>query len=283
MKILKKYACHIECVVLFSLLILCGDLAADNKHFVIIIPSRNNSEWVDRTLGSVLSQTVGNWHAIYLNDASTDDTKEKVEQFIRKHNAHDKITLINNETRQGALANIVKAVYLCNNWDVIVTLDGDDWFAGDHVLQKLNDAYADENVWMTYGSYQEFPSGRKGIFAQPIPADVIADNAYRKYGWKVSHLRTFYAWLFKLIKIEDLKIDGEFFMISGDLAHIFPVIEMTGGRFKYITDTLYVYNVQTPHNDHKKNRMLQQKMGSIIKSRAPYQPLKGVPAQYMRH
>ena len=137
---------------------------ADNKRFVIIIPSRNNSEWVDRTqsLHQWLSQKYENWHAIYINDASTDDTREKVERFRDvSMDVQEKITLINNDVRQGALANIVKAVYQCNNGDVIVTLDGDDWFAGDHVLQKLNDAYADETVWMTYGSYQEFPSGRK--------------------------------------------------------------------------------------------------------------------------
>lgn len=248
---------------------------------MIIIPTRNNSEWVERNLSSVASQNVDNWHAICINDASTDDTGKKIEHFIATHNLQDKILLINNETRLGALANIIKAVYTCDHWDVVVTLDGDDWFNGSDVLQKLDTVYADDNIWMTYGSYQEHPSGKKGSFVRSIPENIIASNGYRKHTWSASHLRTFYAWLFKSIKIEDLKIDGEFFAMAWDLAFMFPMLELSGGKFKYITDILYIYNVQTPHNDHKVNRALQVKMEKEIKSRNPYKPLKTIPAKYL--
>lgn len=252
-----------------------------NKHFMVAIPSRNNSQWVERCLNSLCSQTYQHWHAIYLNDCSTDNTAQKVEQFIQDHGLEDKILLINNETRLGALANMVKAVYLSNDWDVMVTLDGDDWFKDAQVLQKLNEAYADDNVWLTYGSYEEFPSGKKGLFSKPIPANIIAANGYRKHTWSSSHLRTFYAWLFKCINIEDLKIDGEFFQMSGDLAHMIILLELSGGRFKYIPDILYVYNLQTSLNDHKVNRALQAKLEKAIRSRSSYQPLKNVPAKYL--
>lgn len=256
---------------------------ADNKRFVIIIPSRNNSEWCERNLASVASQNYENWHAIYINDASTDDTREKVERFRDEHGLQEKITLINNDVRQGALANIVNAVYQCNNGDVIVTLDGDDWFAGDHVLQKLNDVYNDETVWMTYGSYISHPSGNKGIVGQQIPAREIKENSYRKNQWRTSHLRTFYAWLFKCIKIEDLKINGEFFSMAWDLAMIFPMLELSGGRFRYIADILYVYNQETPFNDYKIDQALQGKLDLLIRSRTPYEPLKRMPRKYLLH
>lgn len=252
-----------------------------SRHFTIIIPSRNNSEWVERTLGSVASQSVHTWNAIYINDASTDDTAQKVEQFRKIHGLEGKIILINNEMRQGALANIVKAVYMCEDWDVMVTLDGDDWLSGPDVLKKLDAVYNQNDIWMTYGSYRQFPSGSKGTFVKPIPTEITASNTYRKHPWSVSHLRTFYAWLFKAIRLEDLKINGEYFPMSGDLACMFPMIEMSGGRFQYIPDILYIYNVQTPSNDHKLNRALQERMGRIIKNRPPYQPLDSVPACYL--
>src|SRR5271170_4559268 len=106
-----------------------------NNHLVIIIPSRNNSQWCERNLNALITQNYDNWHAIYINDASTDDTKDKVEQFIRMHRLEDKIMLINNEERLGAMANIYKAVYMCNNQDVAILYDGDDWFSGPNVLR----------------------------------------------------------------------------------------------------------------------------------------------------
>ena len=65
-------------------------------------------------------------------------------------NTQDKIILINNDERQGAMANIHKAVHMCDDGDIIVNYDGDDWFSGPHVLELLNQVYADENVWMTW-------------------------------------------------------------------------------------------------------------------------------------
>lgn len=252
---------------------------------MVIIPSRNNSQWVENNLNSLYTQSYQHWHAIYLDDCSDDDTSKKVAQYIKNNRLENKIMLINNEKRQGALANIVKAVYMCDDSDIIVALDGDDWLKGPDVLKKLNDVYSDDNVWMTYGSYEQFSSvkNKKPSYSKQkaIPDDVIAANTYRQYQWCSSHLRTFYAWLFKSIKIDDLKLDGEFFSMAWDLAFMFPMLEMSGGKFKFISDILYVYNVQTPHNDHKVNRQLQLKMDKNIRARPAYEPLKSVPAQFM--
>lgn len=270
---------------LISCIIFHVNGIAKNKHFVVIIPSRNNSPWVSKNLDSLYLQTYPYWHAIYINDCSDDDTAQKVVQFIKDHKLEDKIILITNEKRQGALANMVKAVYMSHDWDIIVTLDGDDWLKGNDVLKNLNDIYADDNIWMTYGSYEQFPAGKHkaASFSKQIeiPKDIVASNGYRKYQWCSSHLRTFYAWLFKCINIEDLKVDGEFFSMAGDIAHIIPLLELSGGRFKFISDIIYVYNVQTPHNDYKINRQLQAKMDKEIRARTPYKPLKTIPSQYL--
>lgn len=252
-----------------------------DRHFMIVIPSRNNSEWVDRTLSSLCCQTYPHWHAIYLNDCSTDDTQLKTEQFIKEHGLEDKILLINNEARQGALANLVQAIYMSDDWDVVVTVDGDDWLAGPEVLKKLNEVYADENIWMTHGSFELFSSDKRVALSRPIPANIIASNGYRKHEWCGSHVRTFYAWLFKSINVEDLKIDGEYFPMAWDLAMMFPMFELSGGRFKFIPDILYVYNLQTPMNDHKVNRALQIKLEKTIRARSSYQPLNTVPSKYL--
>lgn len=244
-----------------------------NKHFVFVIPSYNNEEWYEKNLNSIISQEYDNWHAIYIDDVSTDETKHCVESFITDHHMEHKITLMVNEVRQGALANMYKAVNMCQDTDIIVTLDGDDWLSGPHVLDVLNSVYQDDNIWMTFGSYQEYPSGKKGIFSRLIPENVIALNSYRKHQWSSSHIRTFYAWLFKCIKKEDFMFKGSWLQMSGDLAQMIPMLELSGGRFKYISDILYIYNLKTPINDQKVNRKLQAHMEKYIRSKDVYAPL----------
>jgi len=280
----KRIARHLIVGLCVNILFSTALYSSKNKHFMVIIPSRNNTQWVERNLSSLYAQTYPHWHAIYLNDCSDDDTAQKVAQFIKDHHLEDKILLINNEVRRKPLGNIVKGVYMCENWDIAVTLDGDDWFKTPDALGKLNEVYADEQVWMTYGSYEQFPAGKhKSSFSKqiPVPNDVIASNGYRKHAWCTSHLRTFYVWLFKCLNLEDLKFEGEFFPMAGDLAHMIPLIEIAGHHSKYISDILYVYNVQTPSNEHKINRQLQAKLEKEIRARTPYKPLKEIPAIYL--
>jgi glycosyltransferase involved in cell wall biosynthesis len=255
--------------------ILCAD-----RHFVVIIPSRNNSSWCERNLQALMEQWYTNWHAIYINDASTDDTQKKVEGFIRTHHLEDKIRLINNETRQGAMANIYNAIYMCDDWDVIVIYDGDDWFGRPNVFNVLNRAYA-ENVWMTYGSHRNYPQGNRSDCAYQVPNQVIAENSYRKHPWCTSHLRTFYAWLFKSIRTEDLKMDGAFYAMTCDQATMFPMLEMSGNRAKYINDILYIYNMENPLNDNKVDAALQMMIEKRIREQPPYERLKTVPDRYL--
>lgn len=270
------------CFLLTIYLITRGFLTScADRHFMVVIPSRNNSKWCERNLNALAAQKYTNWHAIYINDASTDDTQNKVEAFIRNHHLEGKIQLINNETRQGAMANIYKAVYMSNDWDVIVIYDGDDWFARSDVFNILNQAYTPENVWLTYGSHQNHPEGNRSDCAYQIPFRVIAENSYRKNPWCTSHLRTFYAWLFKCIKTDDLKMNDEFLQMTCDQATMFPMLELSGGRSRYISDILYIYNMENPQNDNKVDPDLQMTIEKHVRSQSPYQPLKRVPDQYL--
>lgn len=257
-----------------------SSLMGQDRHFTVIIPSRNNGQWCERNLSTLVSQEYTNWHAIYFNDASTDDTQQKVEAFIKDHHLEDKIYLINNETRQGAMANMYKAIYMSNDWDVMVVYDGDDWLGRSDVFEILNRAYADENVWMTYGSYEIYPLNSRGSCAYQIPHEIIASNSYRQNPWCTSHMRTFYAWLFKCVKTEDFKLYGEFLAMTSDQAMMFPMLELSGGRAKYISDLVYIYNMENPQNDNKVDPELQRAIEKHVRSQQPYQPLTAIPDQY---
>jgi hypothetical protein len=246
-----------------------------NKNFVVIIASYNNKDWYKRNLDSVFMQQYDNYHVIYVDDCSPDGTGNLVEQYIKETHQEDRVTLIKNTRRMGAMANFYNAIHLCDGKSIVVQLDGDDWFAHDRVLDLLNKVYADPNVWLTYGQFERYPSGERGT-CKDIPSHIIKHNKFRSYSDLASALRTFYAGLFKLIKKEDLLFEGEFLLSAHDMAIMIPMFEMAGYRSKFIPDVLYIYNRANCINDDKVNISLQHEMDEFIRAKEKYVPCEGL-------
>lgn len=239
------------------------------KSFVIVIPSYNNARWFRKNLHSALSQDYPSYRIIYTDDKSPDNTGKLVEEFLSSHKKKHLVQLIRNENRKGALYNLYDMIHSCEDDEIVVTLDGDDWFYSSKVLSKLNDIYSNPNVWITYGQYRSFPDNRVGCSGKQ-PGHVIANAAYRTSQWRSSHLRTFYSWLFKQIRKEDLFYEGEFFPTAWDLPMMFPMLEMAGQRQKFISDILYIYNCENPINDSKVDLRKQQALERVARSMPKY-------------
>jgi len=265
---------------LFSL--IASALHAENsneKPIVIVIASYNNAKWYQKNIESVLFQRYKNYRVIYIDDASTDGTRELVQVYIKHTYLRHRTTFIANEVRRGALYNQYHAIHSCADNEIIIILDGDDWFPHCDVLQIINQVYQDPAIWLTYGQFVEYPS--KGIgFCKPMPLWVVEQNAFREFTHIPSHLRTFYAWLFKQIKKEDLLYEGEFLKMTGDIAAMFPMIEMArDGHFRFISDILLTYNAENSLNDHKVSKELQKKMDIHIREQERYPALDVQPVK----
>lgn len=249
----------------------------ENKKFVVVIPSYNNKDWYKNNLDSVLGQTYKNYRAIYIDDCSPDGTYKFVKQYLTKFDKEKKFTLIGNETRQLALANHYKAIHMCDDNEIIVNLDGDDFFANDKILELLNIVYSDSNVWLTYSQFENWPLKKIG-WCKPYPNINIKTNCFREFGFWCAQLRTFYVWLAKRIKLEDLLYDetpfeGKFYPMSGDVALMFPMLEMCGDRFKFIPDILVERNVANQINDYKVSQNMQTHIARKICKKEKYKRL----------
>ena len=239
-------------------------------HFKIITPLYNVEKWVRVCIRSIIAQTYEDFQCVLVDDASTDNSVSIIEKEIK---TDSRFTLIRNEKNVGALENIYNAIIASNpkDEDVIVCLDGDDWFYDKNVLSLLDSTYKTEDCLITYGSYVEYPSGRRGKFPKQLPEDVIVNKRYREYEWCTSALRTFKHHLWNRIKKEDLlDSEGRFYQMAWDLAFMFPMLEMSGGRSKYIHDILYVYNLTNPINDHKIDNFYQLKLEREIRTKTKY-------------
>ena len=224
----------------------------------VIIPLYNVEKWIGRCLKSVQGQDYSNFRCYVVNDISTDDTEKKILKQIKDD---DRFVYISNKEKKYALKNIYDTIKNKKFEDesIVVLLDGDDWFASPSVLSKVNQTYNDKGCWVTYGSYVEFPSMKKGVFSQKIPQKTIENKSYRSEPWRSSHLRTFKVKLWRKIKDQDFLYSktGKFVKAAWDLAFMFPMLEMSGNRAEYIPDIMYFYNRENPLNEDKVNHSLQ--------------------------
>ncbi len=244
------------------------------NHFKIIIPSYNNEKWIRACINSVKLQRYENYQCIIVDDCSIDKSTVIIEEEIANN---DKFIFVKNKTRQLALRNIYEAVELSqpSKEDVIITLDGDDWLATKNTLETLNNIYQTSNCWMTYGSYMEYPSLRRGKFAQQIPASVIESNSFRESQWMSSHMRTFKYKLWAKIKKKDfLEEDGRFCDGAWDMIFMFPMLEMSGPRARYVRDILYIYNRENPLNEDKVDHPKLHRSETNIRNKTKYERIQ---------
>lgn len=244
---------------------------AKKPKFQIVVPMYNVSDWIEKTVGSIMEQKYKNFSAIIIDDISTDNSYEIVKEMTKDD---DRFIVVKNEEKKFALRNIYEGIQMLHPdpEDIVVTLDGDDWLATPSVLQKLAQFYMRNECWLTYGSYMEYPSGARGAFAKQIPEKVIEEALYRQYQWCSSHLRTFKVHLWNRIKEEDLKDkEGNFYRMAWDLAFMLPMLEMSAERAMHIPDILYVYNVGNPLNDHKIDNSYQIRLEHEIRAKPKYE------------
>ena len=161
---------NLKHLLILPFLYFCSLYASEipEKEIVVVIPSYNNIDWYERNLSSILNQEYENFRILYINDCSMDGTDEAVEHFAKEHSRglfraitfdegssegipettskfkeeinREKafFTLVNNLKRCDTLANQYRAFHSCNDHEIIITVDGDDWLTDNGVLKKIN-------------------------------------------------------------------------------------------------------------------------------------------------
>ncbi len=222
-------------------------------------------------------QNYRNYHVIYIDDASTDGTDRLVQDFVKEWGMENRFTIIKNKERKYMAYNRYMAIHLCADTDICIALDADDWLAHNEVLAYYNKVYRNKNVWLTYGSFMRFPSGDPGLACARLPDKVIQKNSVRKERWMTSHLKTFYAWLFKLIPVEQFKYEDTFLAGATDQAMMYPMLEMAHSYSKFIAKKTCMYNC--PDDETMSPSMLavkeyRKKIGDYLRAQKPFRPIK---------
>ncbi len=221
----------------------------EEKRFVVVIASYNNEKFAQGNLESIYGQNYSNFRIIYTNDASKDRTGEVVLDYVKNSKREIDFTYLENDTNKGAMFNYYTMVSSCENDEIVVIVDGDDRLFHKGVLKRLNQAYASDHVWMTYGqdTSKMNPKGHSG----PTPTVNLQDGSFRNLSYRWSHIRTYYAGLFKSIPKENWMHEGKFYSMAQDIAQICFLFDRACEHVYFMPDVLYDYNYVNPLNEFR--------------------------------
>ena len=130
----------------------------------VVVPTFNSSLTIVRALNSVVSQTLLPFEVIIIDNASTDNTVDVVNEFARKHPATTwKIEMLSTNVGPGAARN--------HGWDIatgelIAFLDSDDSWHTDKLSRQFQATMRYPNAVLFGHRYLVLESGAM----QPSPA-----------------------------------------------------------------------------------------------------------------
>jgi len=143
-----------------------------NKPLVsVIIPCYNTAQYIQETLDSVFNQTYQNIEVIAIDDGSTDNTLQKLNENQKNHPQLKVITQQNtyNIIARRNAAKHAKGKYL-------IFLDSDDKIASEYVSKCCEVAEQDESIAAVY-SKADFFDAKNGQWQ--LPEFKLPDFLYR--------------------------------------------------------------------------------------------------------
>lgn len=191
--------------------------------FYIVIPAHNEAVFIQKTLDSIIHQTVLPTKIVIVNDNSTDETSTIVSHYC---NEHQWIELINISSIATHLpgSKVIQAFnkgyeILDENYDIIIKLDADLILPKNYFETIINVFNSDSTIGMV-GGFAYIEKNGKWILENLTDKDHIrgAFKAYRKkcfldigklkpaMGWDTVDelLAKFYGW--KIQTVAELKV-----------------------------------------------------------------------------
>lgn len=258
---------------------------SNHNWIYVITPVYNAEKYIKRCIESVTSQDYSNYHMFIIDDMSTDNTRQVIDEYLESLSDDPrlrmKISIMTNNENMGAVYNQINTIrHECGN-GIVMLLDGDDWLVNDpNIFNMYNQVYND-GAEFTYGSCWSVVDNIP-LISQQYPPEVKANKAYRdyKFNWNMpyTHLRTFKSYLMHnfLHDYGDTPFkdaNGNWLKAGGDTAIFYTMIEAADPENVIcIPDIVYHYNDANPLNDYKVNAEEQNETAAKVLNKSPFTP-----------
>ena len=112
------------------------------KKISVLMPTYNDSKTIMEAMNSIVSQSYDNWELMVIDDGSSDETKDIVNNYIKDNKLSKKIKYIYQDNADQLKALINGMQYI--KGDYVYILHSDDILASDDVFEKAIN-YLDSN------------------------------------------------------------------------------------------------------------------------------------------
>ena len=169
----------------------------------IIMPSYNTAPYIKQTIQSVLNQTYTNWELIIVDDCSTDNTEEILEEIN-----DNRIRCFKNEVNSGAAVSRNKALREAKGqW--IAFLDSDDLWLPTKLEKQIE--FMNRNKYsFSYTNYEEIDVDGNDTGVKVTGPKRITKTGMFNYCWPGCLTAMYNASKIGLIQIHDIKKNNDY-------------------------------------------------------------------------
>ncbi|TCC93953.1 glycosyltransferase family 2 protein [Pedobacter frigiditerrae] len=134
----------------------------------IITPCYNSADFIVETINSVISQTYENWEMIIVDDNSSDNSRELVEELIKENHKIQLISLKEN----GRVSNARNVGLAAAKGKYIAFLDSDDIWLKDKLSLQVS-IMEEKSLVLTFGAYKRIDEAGEIISITIIPPTTV--------------------------------------------------------------------------------------------------------------
>jgi glycosyltransferase involved in cell wall biosynthesis len=124
-----------------------GTINLGKAKITVVIPSYNRAPYIEQAIKSVIRQTYSRWKLLIIDDASTDDTVDRVIPYLDD----ERVQLVVQPENKGISEVMNKALSLVDT-EAFLQLDSDDWLEKDTLKQFAIAMKRNSDAALYYGN-----------------------------------------------------------------------------------------------------------------------------------
>lgn len=210
------------------------------NHLVsILIPNFNKGNYLRETLDSVLNQSYENWECIVVDDYSTDDSWEIIEEYVSKDPRFRIFKRPSNRLTGGNAAR--NFAFEMSLGEFINWLDSDDLISKDFIQGKLKLFEKDPKLDFVFSDIREFKDDfSEAKFMKKLDFNKIPENPPFKYMTGEFWIQTGLP-LFKRNYLAKYKKHFDENLLMGQESEFFVRLLLDNPSFKFCSSSILYY------------------------------------------
>lgn len=215
--------------------------------FSIIVPCYNVEKWIEKCMESVLEQNYQDWEMILVNDGSTDNTIN----ILNEYASRDERIQVIIQKNMGVSSARNHGISMARG-EYLLFLDGDDWYGEKDGLSEIANSLENEKSDIVVFHYRTFDdgvgsySGAELAYLRKISGSECTGAEYLMNVLSENNIYPWYPWVYafkkELLFKGNIRFNPEFFILE-DMDIIWQII-LKAKRVRVLDQAIYSYRIR---------------------------------------